>query len=463
MATYTPLTGKPYLQGNKSWYLVEGEITSEDVKRLNSLSKKVVLVLKNTKGQNVETIKEIKASNIEFSVVGGLNYLKKDKFRISSYIDRTLMRPMDLSKVISFFEKIESNIRYSWTNTQKCMYVYKTLVEALHYNKDHEPEYVGGKDIVRSLNGLLYGRLVCSGFALAFKEAMDRLGIPCAYQNRQGHHSWNVVELDGKLRGVELTWDCSEKHSNKNKCGFRYFGRQNNKAFYFKNDGHHDISQETEETMYTFEAFSQKQLETDLRVITNNGKIKDYESKAVIDKEGNKLYYILGEKVDGVCEYFVSMGEEIKVVYSKDPPEKALTKKNIVESVISGNPCIGNVKIPKDMKKTKIFTRDDGTTFCIKETKKSKDGVNEFFLIDIKKGPKGPVFRRCALLSELYLTHDYGKDIEKKIANSLLSRERVNRKIDHYQGYVGYLGKDGSMYYDEDFEKDKLNIHTRKN
>jgi len=53
-------------------------------------------------------------------------------------------------------------------------------------------------------------------------------------------------------------------------------------------------------------------------------------------------------------------------------------------------------------------------------------------------------------------------NIEKKIANSLLSRERVDRKINHYQGYVGYLGKDGGMYYDESFEKDKLNIHARK-
>ena len=94
------------------------------------------------------------------------------------------------------------------------MYIYKTLTEALHYNMDHEPEYVNGKDVVRSLNGLLHGRLVCSGFALVFKEAMDRIGVPCAYQNRQGHHSWNIVELEGKLRGVELTWDCCGKNKN---------------------------------------------------------------------------------------------------------------------------------------------------------------------------------------------------------------------------------------------------------
>ena len=39
MATYKPLTGKSYLQGNKSWYVVEGEITKEDVEKLNNLTK----------------------------------------------------------------------------------------------------------------------------------------------------------------------------------------------------------------------------------------------------------------------------------------------------------------------------------------------------------------------------------------------------------------------------------------
>ena len=108
MATYKPLTGKSYLQGNKSWYVVEGEITKEDVEKLNNLSKNVVLILKNTKGQSAEVIKGITASNVEFSVMGGLNYLNKNKFRTKSYIARTIMKPMELSKIINYFEKIES-------------------------------------------------------------------------------------------------------------------------------------------------------------------------------------------------------------------------------------------------------------------------------------------------------------------------------------------------------------------
>ena len=462
MATFTALTGKPYLQGNKSWYIVEGEITEEDVKKINNLSKNVVLVLKNTKGQNADAIQKITTTNVEFSVMGGLNYLNKNKFRSSNYIARTIIKPKDLSAVIKYFEKIESKIRYNWTDTQKCMYVYKTLTEALHYNFDHEPAYVDGKDVIRSLNGLLHGRLVCSGFALVFKEAMDRIGIPCLYQNRQGHHSWNIVELDGKLRGVELTWDCCDKHKNNNKCGFMYFGRQNNHDFYFGNDGHHDISYETEEKMYNFEAFDDKQLSEDLGVITNKGQIRKYNPKEIIDREGNRLYYIQGENKDGVNEYFVSLGDNVRVIYSKDAPEKVISKRNIVKSIITGNPCVGNTKIPIGMKKTKLFTREDGTTFCVKETKKNKDGVNEFFLVDFIPSSTKPSFRRGTIISELYLTCDYGSDIDKRIANSLLSSDRVARKINFYQGYVGYLGKDGGMYYDQNFEKDKLNIHTRR-
>ena len=118
MATFTALTGKPYLQGNKSWYIVEGEITEEDVKKINNLSKNVVLVLKNTKGQNADAIQKITTTNVEFSVMGGLNYLNKNKFRSSNYIARTIIKPKDLSAVIKYFEKIESKIRYNWTDAQ---------------------------------------------------------------------------------------------------------------------------------------------------------------------------------------------------------------------------------------------------------------------------------------------------------------------------------------------------------
>ena len=93
------------------------------------------------------------------------------------------------------------------------------------------------------------------------------------------------------------------------------------------------------------------------------------------------------------------------------------------------------------MKKTKLFTRTDGTTFCIKETKKSKDGVNEFYIIDLAKGQSTPTFRRGTIISELYLTYDYGTDIDKKIANSLLSSDRVARKLNfslQYQQLIVY-------------------------
>lgn len=462
MAKYTELTNRSYLSKNKRWYYVEGEITRQDVEQINKLSGSVVLVLKNTKGQNSEVIKNIKGNNIEFSVVGGLNYFQKQKFRSQHYIERTLIEPRELSKIINFFEKVESKIRYSWTDSQKCMYVYKTLAEALHYNLDHEPEFVKGKDVVRSLNGLLFGRLVCSGFALVFKEAMDRIGIPCVYQNKRGSHSWNIVELDGKRRGVELTWDCSGKRQNKNKCGFYHYGRQDSIEFYTKNDGHHDISRDPEETMYDFEPFTMEELNADLSAISNNGLVREFVTESLIDVNGEKIYYILGERKKGVQEYFVSTGTDIMAMYSKDPPQIALNKRNIIKSKLSGNPCIGNITVPQEMNKTKVYTRDDGSTFIIKESSHKLNNMNEFYLIDVKNNGNGPLFRRGVILTELNLTSNYTNDIERKIASSLLSKERVARKMNRYQGYVGYLGRDGHRYYDEDFEKNSLNIHTRK-
>ena len=44
------------------------------------------------------------------------------------------------------------------------------------------------------------------------------------------------------------------------------------------------------------------------------------------------------------------------------------------------------------------------------------------------------------------------------IANGLLSGERLRRKVNEFNGYVGYMGRNHSIYYNGDFEQERLNI-----
>ena len=46
--------------------------------------------------------------------------------------------PRELARIIRYFEKIERNIKPSWTPLEKSMYVYKMLTIDLHYKYDNE-------------------------------------------------------------------------------------------------------------------------------------------------------------------------------------------------------------------------------------------------------------------------------------------------------------------------------------
>lgn len=48
----------------------------------------------------------------------------------------------------------------------------------------------------------------CRAYSLAFKDAMDKLGIECVVVVQDDKlHSWNQVKIDGKWYNVDVTWD----------------------------------------------------------------------------------------------------------------------------------------------------------------------------------------------------------------------------------------------------------------
>lgn len=61
---------------------------------------------------------------------------------------------------------------------------------------------------------LIDGKSVCSGYACAYKEVCDLLGIPCMVMTGYAEdmdHAWNMVILDGEVAYFDPTWGDSKK------------------------------------------------------------------------------------------------------------------------------------------------------------------------------------------------------------------------------------------------------------
>lgn len=242
-------------------YRVKGEITLEDVNKINSFKIRTNLVLQNTKGQSSAIISQINTDNVYFSILGGLNYYEKDKFNTTDYIERTQSSARGLVEILQYFEIIEAEMNTKWTDTQKCMYAYNALAIDMDYVKKLDQEILSKGVTERSLNGILYNQLTASGMAKTFKEMMDRIGINCYYQNQRKVHSFNIVELECKLRGVDVACDCTKSATEK--CSFKNFGRD--PQFYEKYG--HQIAEDSQETEFNLTTFTDQEIQENYRII----------------------------------------------------------------------------------------------------------------------------------------------------------------------------------------------------
>lgn len=212
-----------FISVDKNKYKLVGTLSEEDINRINSLKNRTTLILDNTVGLSSNLISKIESDRVVFSIKGGLDYDTKEKYKAQKYIDRTFVSPSGLKKIIKYFEYNENLIDPNWNEFEKAMFLYNALVVDMEYAENYENIQSAGTT-ERSLNGILYGKLVCAGFAQVYKEMLDRVGIKNYYQNQKDVHAFNVIEIDGKNYGVDVTWDNNDKKNNNGKCGFGRFG-----------------------------------------------------------------------------------------------------------------------------------------------------------------------------------------------------------------------------------------------
>ena len=75
----------------------------------------------------------------------------------------------------------------------------------------------GRKNSYNAYGALVERKAACLGYSLAFKGAMNKLGIPCTYAMNASHsHIWNKVKVDKVWYHVDVTWnDQPGKHANR--------------------------------------------------------------------------------------------------------------------------------------------------------------------------------------------------------------------------------------------------------
>lgn len=223
-------------------YRIEGALTEENIAEINKRKDNATYILDNTAGLTSDVLSKIKADGVFFSIKGGLDYENVDKYNDSKYQERTMMSPKGLEKAVAYFEQVESGINPEWNNLQKAMYCYGCLADDMSYlyeDKEADPDGImGDGQAVRGLNGILYGKLVCAGFAFTYQEMMNRQGVKCHYGNQKGKHAYNVLEIDDKFYGIDVTWDSTHKGPG-NRCDFHNFGQDEN---FYQRNGHRNYS-----------------------------------------------------------------------------------------------------------------------------------------------------------------------------------------------------------------------------
>jgi len=132
----------------------------------------------------------------------------KQKYNQERYQQRRTYSGRELKQIIGQMKVIEGNIPKEWNQMQKAKYIYEVLGKNIEYSLSAQRP--------SSLSVILDIKGVCAGYALLYKEMMDRQGIQCDYirgigfspnRTQSEKHAWNVLTIDGTSFPVDLTWD----------------------------------------------------------------------------------------------------------------------------------------------------------------------------------------------------------------------------------------------------------------
>ena len=164
-------------------------------------------------------------SRVTFCVTDGLgdeNGILKAKYNKPKYINRISYNGNEMNEIVKKMEDIQSRIDMSLPPVKRGYQLYQILSDEVPvmYNHSLSSDHYLVSQSLRGLtptNVVGESGMICAGYASAYKELCERIGVKCEYirgfaksdplrGENAGLHAWNVIFDQGKVYPVDVTW-----------------------------------------------------------------------------------------------------------------------------------------------------------------------------------------------------------------------------------------------------------------
>ena len=493
---------------------------------VNGNSDNILIEIPNTKGISSDLIKKLN-DRVFIRVAGGytdevVNNMRNVTFRsgnngYDTYYNSVIYTKNELVSIIEELEKIEGKLDSKWTDFEKFASIYTYLKSDIFYDPEHEKKdtmHIGSKDM-RTLRGLISKNTVCAGYAIILKELLDRQGISCDYADGNGH-AWNIVNLDGKNYGIDLTWDNTQ---------YRKYGNMNSSKYFGQNPSEFARSH-FPERFYKLQNYASDLSQFDSKVVATVMKSLsreiEYSNSTYRCTRSDKSQFMLsqaGEKIVNGIKYYRyiycdidSNGKELNpiILYSESNvlglveakkfkdnyPKNAFnvmldilfSKENINDSLSRDTSYIGKyrkggngtstllvsnvneIKKPDNVNKlfktsnSKTLVRSDGTRIVLVRNNNLINTpygyVYKYIVYEILKNNSKSYVKKNTIFTEMDLFNDNRRDMIDKF----LSRRRLDNIMLRSGGYVGRYDANGNLVNNPDmFNYFKMNNRIDEN
>ncbi len=132
----------------------------------------------------------------------------------NSYLSDDFYTEDDVENAINNINQIKTEIiNTARTKTDNIVEQAKIVHDYLVDNVEYD--VTAGRNVYNLYGALIERRAVCEGYARAYKDILNQMGIPCIIvcgigQNSSGlteSHAWNYVKIDETWYAVDVTWD----------------------------------------------------------------------------------------------------------------------------------------------------------------------------------------------------------------------------------------------------------------
>ena len=179
-----------------------------------------------------KTVGPLTTYTVSIEPKNGINYLN-DNFNSQKDVETAISKIENIKNTL--IQKIANETDYN-----KALKVHDALVNCLEYDStdnNHNTHNIYG--------ALIEKKVVCEGYAKAFKYILDSLNIQCILVNGEAtnskgiteSHMWNYIKLNDNWYGIDVTWDdpiIVGERNNNSPIGHDYFCKGSN----FFNESH---------------------------------------------------------------------------------------------------------------------------------------------------------------------------------------------------------------------------------